>query len=60
MDDGDGVEGFMAEKAGVAGRAPGDLLGGVPFRLSGSAQATKEQVRVICTCCAHMRMRIRV
>ncbi|KAI8469532.1 MAG: hypothetical protein J3K34DRAFT_279073 [Monoraphidium minutum] len=44
MDDGDGVEGFLAEKAGVAGRRAGDLLGGVPFRLSGSAQATKEQV----------------
>lgn len=44
MDDGDGVEGFMADKAGVAGRAPGDLLGGAPFRLSLSAQATKEQL----------------
>jgi hypothetical protein len=45
MDDGDGVEGFLAEKAGVAGRAAGDLLGGAPYRLSASAQATKEQAR---------------
>ncbi|GBF93385.1 hypothetical protein Rsub_06423 [Raphidocelis subcapitata] len=46
MDDGDGVEGFMAEKSGVAARSAGDLLGGAPYRLSGSAQATKEQLLV--------------
>ncbi len=48
MDDADGVEGFMAEKAGVAKRRAADLLGGVPYRLSGSAQATKDQVRLAC------------
>jgi len=34
----------MAEKAGVAKRGEGDLLGGIPYRVSGSAQATKDQV----------------
>lgn len=56
MDDGDGVEGFLAEKSGVAGRKAGDLTGGVPFRVSGSAQATKEQVSITKSYTRHIHL----
>ncbi|KAF6261120.1 hypothetical protein COO60DRAFT_810130 [Scenedesmus sp. NREL 46B-D3] len=56
MDNADNVEGFMAEKAGVArpsssssgggGGSADQLLRGLPYRISSSASASKEQLLV--------------
>jgi hypothetical protein len=55
MDNADNVEGFMAEKAGVArpsssssssGSSADQLLRGLPYRISSSASASKEQLLV--------------
>jgi hypothetical protein len=61
MDNADNVEGFMAEKAGVArpsssssssssrggsGSSADQLLRGLPYRVSSSASASKEQLLV--------------
>ena len=70
MDNADNIEGFLAERAGVArlqqcdekrerheagratsGGAADPLLHGVPYRLSSSASAGKDQLLVqVCVC----------